>query len=118
MEDRKQYYRVIDINGNIVAENMTSAAVSVAYDIGLAAVSNYAIHCRLVKGKYYIEKQNELPEKLQKQTEFHSIFWEQWRNVTESIKNKVIWCDRPDAGVRKLYIRNKTKKGDQNVNKE
>lgn len=109
-QNRKQYYRITNSQtGECVAENLTAADVSCIYGVHHRSVSNYASYGKLIKGLYRVEKQNVLPEKIQRNTGT-AFIWQDWEKVTESIKSKVIWCKKPEEGVRRLYIGRKRSK--------
>lgn len=103
--ERKQLYRVLDVETNeVVAESLVSSEVSERYGIQLRAVANYATFGRIIGGKYYLEKQNKLPPPEVKPSTYGLGIWQEWERATANIRNRVIWCDKMDKGVRKLCI--------------
>ena len=99
---KRNVYDVYDLNGNKLISGKTASEISVALCVSAKMVTKCYCECRVLAGKYCVEKVYEPPK--ERDSAVKNMIFEEWEKAIAPFKN-VEWVKSISPGVKRLAVK-------------
>ena len=99
---KRNVYDVYDLNGTKLIAEKTASEISVALCVPANLVTKCYCECRVLAGKYCVEKVNEISKKPDNAVK--NMIINEWENAIAPFKN-VEWVKNISPGVKRLAVK-------------